>query len=459
MSVVEELLCLPLDFEGSLEERKDNRMMQVIESALNWSRQLWKQFVLRSGVVTIGILVLMVLGLAIGWRAHRRGRFAQFKAGLRNSESPREPLPPRPGGQDAIVLDRSPLEEGKIPEFTSATILPGRGMNVLQITAALPGKGRVNLLASPTLEEAVNEMSGTADDAYGGASLAMGGAVEAPWSGKLFGAANANILTAHWNGNVLRIPVERKNGAAIATGGLLLNRKGTAVKSNVMPDGGEAEAVYNIEDFDGAWPSKMRVRTTVQMSGRAMTMKIVATNTGNAPEPVGLGWRPRFAVLSKDRSQMRLRLPSVTKEELRGENHGRDSSPTGQLVSVEGTAEDFSAIEGRALGKENLEGTFVDLRQAALDSGPVAELWDPENQYGLRITMLSASIKAIHVSAPADGSFVMLDPSFNYDDPFGAEWPKDEKAGMVTLQPGGSVQWSIRLEIYGPPKPPDPNGD
>jgi hypothetical protein len=64
--------------------------------------------------------------------------------------------------------------------------------------------------------------------------------------------------------------------------------------------------------------------------------------------------------------------------------------------------------------------------------------------------MLSASIKAIHVSAPADGRFVTLDPRFNYDDPLGEEWPKDDKAGMITLKPGDSTQWRIRLEIYGP---------
>jgi galactose mutarotase-like enzyme len=325
-------------------------------------------------------------------------------------------------------------------------------MSILQITAAIPGKGRVKLLASPTLEEAEKQMDGTGSDADGGASLAMGGAIEAPWAGKLFGAATPDGLTARWDNKVLRIRRDQpQTGSASATGGLLLDRRGTAVKSNVMPDGGEAEAVYDAGDFDGAWPSKMRVKSTVQLSGRAMTMKIVATNTGDAPEPVGLGWCPRFAVLSHDRGSLRLRLPSVTEEEIRDQRSG---VPTGRLVSVEGTRKDFSAIEGRQLGNDSLEGTFVNLRQAALDSGPVTELWDPENRYGLRITMLSASIKAVHVSAPADAGFVTLAPQFNYDDPFGSEWPKDEKAGMVTIQPGGSIQWSIRLEIYGPPTPP-----
>jgi hypothetical protein len=41
-----------------------------------------------------------------------------------------------------------------MPEFLSVTLLPGRGMNVLQITAYIPGKGEVNLLASPSIEGA-----------------------------------------------------------------------------------------------------------------------------------------------------------------------------------------------------------------------------------------------------------------------------------------------------------------
>jgi hypothetical protein len=43
---------------------------------------------------------------------------------------------------------------------------------------------------------------------------------------------------------------------------------------------------------------------------------------------------------------------------------------------------------------------------------------------------------------------VSIDPQTNYDDPFGREWPKDEDTGMAVLDPGKSVQWKIRLEIF-----------
>jgi len=90
---------------------------------------------------------------------------------------------PLPGGQEAIELTRMRLMGGTMPEFLSVTILPGRGMNVLQITAYIPGKGEVNLLASPSIEGAESAMTGTGEDADGAASLAMGGAFEVPWGG------------------------------------------------------------------------------------------------------------------------------------------------------------------------------------------------------------------------------------------------------------------------------------
>jgi hypothetical protein len=66
------------------------------------------------------------------------------------------------------------------------------------------------------------------------------------------------------------------------------------------------------------------------------------------------------------------------------------------------------------------------------------------------MTMLSSSIKAVHVQTQANGGSILLEPRFNYDDPFGKEWAQDEDTGMVVLQPGKSVQWKIRLEIFAP---------
>ena len=82
-----------------------------------------------------------------------------------------------------------------------------------------------------------------------------------------------------------------------------------------------------------------------------------------------------------------------------------------------------------------------------MEDGPVAELRDPENDYGLRIIAMTSTIKAMRVYSPPDGSFISIEPQFNYDDPFGREWEKED-TGIVVLQPGESTQWKIRLEIF-----------
>lgn len=415
----------------------------ITQHGSKWMRRLWNQMVLRSGVLTIALATLLVLGLALGWHAHTKGHFHRLKAELKRSDAPNLQQGPRPGGQDVLVLERSPIEGGTVPEFLSATLLPGRGLNVLQITAFLPQKGNVNLLASPTLEEAATKMNGTGDDQNGQASLTMGGAIEAPWAGNIFGTPSQDEIRTMWRDVGITLPA-KVSGATVATGGLLLARAGTSSKTNVMPDGGEAEAVYDAGDFDGHWPSGMRIRSVVQLSSRTVEMKVVATNTGTAPQPVGMGWRPRFAVLG-DRAGLKLHLPSVTREEIRDHQSGM---PSGRLLPEEGTRYDFSTRAGAALRDLSLNDTFVHLRQAPLDNGPVVELIDASNNYGMRITMLSSSIKTVHVEAPSDGKFVMIEPRFNYDDPFGKEWPKDEDTGMAVVQPGQSVQFRIRLEIF-----------
>jgi hypothetical protein len=142
---------------------------------------------------------------------------------------------------------------------------------------------------------------------------------------------------------------------------------------------------------------------------------------------------------------MMLRLPQGMRVEVKDRRTGQLS---GKLLPVEGTEYDFTGHLGAQLGALNLDDSFVHLRTGFMEDGPVAELRDPENDYGLRITAMTSAIKAIRVSAPLDGSFISIQPQFNFDDPFGREWAKDEDTGMVVLQPGQSVQWKVRLEIF-----------
>src|ERR1700743_2885096 len=134
-----------------------------------WRRRIWRAAVMRSGLLTFMALTLLLAGLAFGWHEHRMGQFAQLKKEI--GKRPVQYATVRPGGQDVIQLQRSQLLGGSGPEFLSAMLLPGRGMNLLQITAYVPDKGQVNLLASPSVNQAAQVLTGTGADATGANSL------------------------------------------------------------------------------------------------------------------------------------------------------------------------------------------------------------------------------------------------------------------------------------------------
>ena len=431
----------------------DPRLSRIYAALLQQSfaqmrRRLWHAAVMRSGMVTVVALTLGMLVLALGWHEHRMGQFGQLKQGLKRKPTAQDALTPRPGGQDVIVLQRSQFFGAAGPEFLSATLLPGQGMNVLQIKAYLPQRGEVALLASTSAEQAAQGMSGgkaTSD----GNSLELGGPIEAPWAGRIWGTASADgeTLTTSWQGHSLRLPVtESELGSnPAASGGLLSGLASTMRSTNIMPDGGQAQASFEGNDFNGHWLSQTEMTTSMELSSRAIEMTVQARNIGTEPEPMGLGWNPHFAILSESREQATLHLPAAQRLEIADRRSGL---PSGRLLPVEGTAYDFTARNGARLGSLSLEDTFVHLKAGMMDNGPAAEFRDPQSDYGLRITAMTTNIKAMHISSPAGADFISIAPQFNYEDPFGREWATEPDTGMVVLQPGQSVQWKIRLEIF-----------
>jgi len=404
--------------------------------------RLWRRGVMHSGMVTALILALLVLGLGLAYRERGRGNLHKLEAKIATDRQ--DAVVPRPGGQEAIELTRMRLSGGSMPEFLSVTVLPGRGMNVLQIGAYIPGKGEVNLLDSPSVEDAENAMTGTGADADGAASLAMGGAFEAPWAGRIEGVAPQaeGRVSAVWRGHTMTLP----GGAnGVARDGLMLASGADSAEILALPDGGQAQAVFHAGDFGAHWPSKTDVTVTVLLGSQWIELTVMARNTGGTAEPIGIGWHPRFVVFDENREQLRLHLPGEKREEVRDRQSGL---PTGVLLPVSGTGYDFTMHGGAALGKLDLDDNFVALRREMLDNGAVAELIDPANDYGLRLTALSPTIQAIRVFSPADADFVSIGPQFNYDDPFGREWGKDDDSGMVVLQPGQTTQWKVRLELF-----------
>ena len=87
---------------------------------------------------------------------------------------PAAPAAVQIGGENALTLTRKATAGGSKPEFLSVTLLPGRGMNMFQVTAAIPGKGEIPLLRSPSLADAPKILSGMGRDESGSASFGLG---------------------------------------------------------------------------------------------------------------------------------------------------------------------------------------------------------------------------------------------------------------------------------------------
>jgi galactose mutarotase-like enzyme len=416
--------------------------------------KMWRAAVLRSGMLTTAALVVLLGGLIVFVKERGKGHLMLLKAQLQHRAAAPAPAVLPPGGQDAIVLQRTSIAGGTTPEFLTATVLPGRGMNILQITALIPGLrpggAEVSLLASPSLEETSTLLNGTGADAHGLESLRLGAALEVPWANRLGGIPdNENVMTV-WHGLTMILPAGPRDGlvAGGALGGLLLNRKADKIESHVMPDGWETQSVYRAGNFDGHWVSQTEVTTMILLNGRSIEFGVTAKNTGPVAEPMGIGWRPRFVIPSGDRTNTQLRVPSEMRVEMYPHSAGKVADlPTGRLLPVAGTESDFTDPKGARLGSRSIHESFVHLKQGLLDMGPAVELRDVTARFRLRINAMSSSIKEIRVEAPADQSTVLIDPQFNYDDPFGKEWPSNEDTGMVILQPGQSAQWRVRLEI------------
>jgi aldose 1-epimerase len=394
--------------------------------------------------------LVAVICVILLFAAHERGHGNYHR--IRSRVIPATPdisIPSGPGGQDAIVLTRSANAVSGEPEFLSATLLPGRGMNILQLTAAVPGRGEVPLLLSPSLADANRVLTGSGDDANGSVSTTLGASILVPWAGRLTGAptSSPSTLESVWQGQRITFPPMRP-GSILSSMGLLLDRPSDNITTDSIPDGRSATAIYHAGSFSGDWPSMVDLTVIVELSGRTLDLTVTAQNTGQVPTPVGIGWHPVFAL--SNRSDVTLTIPSITRMDVdRG-----TGLPTGKTVITSGTTADLIRARGTRLAGLNLNDTYTDLQSSLLGDGPIAEIRDPGAGYGLRLTPLTANIKFLRVVAPSDQPWISIEPDTNADDPFGHEWTTPDAAGIITLQPGDSMQWRVRLEIFSLAIPP-----
>lgn len=384
------------------------------------------------------LVVLVLVVPIVGYSLHVHGKFHLVKNEIKGpAPGPNVPLP---GGSAAMVLKRTQTAGSNMPEFLSATVLPGLGMDVLQISAYLPGRGEVELLSAPTVEQVA---AGTGADRAGAND--NWGTIELPWGGTLPGVLSplGTTLSTFWKGRALELPINGTAGRSVAEGGLLYGESADASVAD-RQDGQSATGLFKGTDFSDRWPSKTDVSIVVQLEATAFNLVVTATNTGNEPEPMGIGWHPRFLIPGGDRQDVELKLPNG--EILEVTDRLRDL-PTGKILQA---PEHVARLQAHAagLGSAILDESLVHLKPGIMDMGSVAEMRDPASGFGLRMTALSSSIRELRVLSPAGSRYVELGMQTNFDDPFGREWAGEEGAGIAVLQPGQALEWKLRLEIF-----------
>ena len=344
------------------------------------------------------------------------------------------------GGEPVVTLERQRPPSSDAPQFLSVQVLPGKGMNVFQVKAYLPGKGDIDVLGSPSLEEAAKTLSAAADDPYGLTPATMGGPILLPWANRIRGKASADgkTIEAMVDGKRISLPAnlqpKQPGGEKASIHGLMLNAGFQEVQVNRGGDRSSVSAVLHAGNFDGHWFSKTDVNVTASLALNAVELNVEARNVGDQPLPIGIGWHPYFNFPSGDRQQARLHIPAQRRALV---NNYDDVFPTGKTEAVKGTPYDFTAPKGAPIGTMYLDDSFIDLERQP-DGSVVAEITDPKAAYGLRVIALSKDIRALQAYSPKEKNFVALEPQFNYVDPYGKEWGKTN-TGMVVLKPGESV--------------------
>ncbi|MGA3079954.1 MAG: aldose 1-epimerase [Terracidiphilus sp.] len=352
------------------------------------------------------------------------------------------------GGQQVVTLTRAAVSAAK-PEFTSVTLAPGRGMEILQITANFPGMGKVDVLMPKTLSEA-KKMLDVDDDEFGNLGYRLGSAFLVPYPNRVRGklAADGKTLTTTWQGHILTLPANNigKLPAAErhAMHGLILKAKAGEVSVKNLPGGEQVVGVIHAGNFGGHWLSKTDLVVTITLTADAIDASVAAHNVGGEDEPMAISWHPYFNLPSGDRAQARLRVPASSVAEVDGYDN---VFPTGKILPVEGTRFDLRAVGGKQLGTEFFDDNWnhIDWKGGAA----TVEVIDPAARYGVKIEGLSPEIKAIQVYAPPANSFVAVEHQYNFGDPFGKEWGSTD-TGMVTLKPGQSTNWHVRLRLFVP---------
>lgn len=350
------------------------------------------------------------------------------------------------GGQGAIALKRAAEPQGDAPLLLEAHILPGRGFNIWQLRAYLPGKGITDLITAPSLAEAAKLMNGGESDFQGNESFKNGGAILVPFANRIRGRfeKKGRTIETTAGGKTVKLPAnwKGKNPGAEpnAMHGLLLDQPTTVTRRDGGANSATLEATWQ-QPFHDEWPGQAKIDFHAALTSTGFVLKVTATNTGTEPCPIGIGWHPYFNIPSGDRQQAKLKIPAATRALV--DNYD-DVFPTGVTEPTAGSAFDFR--EPRALNGQFLDDCFLDLIRDA-NGAVTAEIHDPASHFALKVRSTSPAVKAYQCYAPPEKAFVVLEPQFNIGDPFNKAIWKDRDTGIVVLAPGKSVGYDAIVEI------------
>ena len=145
-----------------MEEQRIGRM--YVNLFKQWLARIWEgvfpRGLRRSSALPGLIIAALILIPSALWYLHIYGRFSKVKREIKGEQTGAVVAGPRPGGSEPIILTRAETPGSNMPEFLSATILPGLGMGILQITASMPNRGEVPLLLAPSVATLADTGSG-----------------------------------------------------------------------------------------------------------------------------------------------------------------------------------------------------------------------------------------------------------------------------------------------------------
>jgi aldose 1-epimerase len=348
-----------------------------------------------------------------------------------------------------VHLEQAPSRD---PVFVGASFIPRRALMLFQARGRCPDGREFDVLAAPAPSEAAKALDGGPQDFMGNASFSFGAALLVPYANRIRGeySAESGTIETLIGGRRLRLPANgggKEPGAEkYAIHGLILARPAEEVQVESGNTIAHVSGRIRAGDFGVQWPSATDIQIRWILRHNALSVHLIAQNIGNEDLPIGVGWHPYFALPSGMRQQARLHLPARSRVVV---NNYDDVLPTGEIAAVAGTRFDFGAAGGAALRDQYLDDCFVDLEKTG-SGETVCELIDPAGGYGLRLRSPSPEISAIQTFTRPDRPFVVVEPQFNWADPYGPEWGQDRRTGMVVLRPMQKVEYAVTVEMFTP---------